>query len=146
LGTEYEYALDHTPEGYAVPTLVRLSDASGPSAMADLLDTEAIRTTEPEPAAYAQLTTTDAESTAALPTAESLSVPPGSNPFWRIGYYSLGVFPRGRALGRLRELRTAEYWLREPESRHPDRMRVKRVGQSPRASEPAHGPGRPQRT
>jgi len=89
---EYRYVLNHTPEGYEVPTLVEFDDAASVEAMRSVAG-EVRTTTDPEPAAYATLTTAEAERVAELPTARTLHFSPGANPFWRLGYYPLGVFP-----------------------------------------------------
>ena len=89
---EYEYVLAHTPADYAVPTLVEFAAGASPEDLADVAD--GVRTTtEPRPAAHAELTATQAEAVAELPTAETLHFSPGANPFWRLGYYPFGVFP-----------------------------------------------------
>lgn len=91
---EYQYLLNHTPDDFLVPTLIELSDPLGLQAFEALSIGQSIHTTTtPKPAVYAQLTTVQAEQVAELPTAEELSYSPGSNPFWRLDYYPLGVFP-----------------------------------------------------
>lgn len=91
---EYQYLLNHTPEEYRVPTLIKFTDVSGVASLDALGLGEKLHTTaEPRPAAYAQLTATEAETVAEIPTAEELSYTPGSNPFWRLDYYPFGVFP-----------------------------------------------------
>jgi len=129
--TEYQYVLNHTPEDYEVPTLVRFSDASGPTAMEGLLDVETETITSPEPAGYAQLTTTQASTLAELPSASEFQFAPGSNPFWRIGYYPLGVFPEPRRSVDYIGFEQLKDGLGVLEERYPDRIRVKNVGQSP---------------
>ncbi|WP_252700933.1 M14 family metallopeptidase [Natronosalvus vescus] len=96
LTAEYEYVVNHTPGDYPIPTVVRFEDESGLDDLFDLdldleLDDDWIL--EDPPAAYAQLTTTAVEEVLEIPTAEELSYTPGSNPFWRLGHYPLGVFP-----------------------------------------------------
>lgn len=91
---EYEYAVNHTPDEYEVATLIRFSDESGIDDLLELdieVDDDWIMTDPP--AAYAQLTTAQVEDVLEIPTAEELSYTPGSNPFWRLGYYPMGVFP-----------------------------------------------------
>jgi hypothetical protein len=129
----YEYVLNHTPTDHAVPTLVRFDDESGPEAMSAALgsDTEAVTTTDPEPAAYAKLTATEASTVAELPSASEFQFSPGSNPFWRIGYYPLGVFPEPRRSVDLIGFEQLKDGLAELEDRYPDRIRVKNVGRSP---------------
>ncbi len=90
---EYQYLLNHTPEDYRVPTLIELSDLVGLRAFEALGLGEEVHTLSSSQAAYAQLTTAEAEQIAEIPTTEELSYTPGSNPFWRLGQYPFGVFP-----------------------------------------------------
>ena len=128
---EYAYVLNHTPADHAVPTLVQFSDATGPDAMDAAVDGEVITTREPEPAAYARLTATQASTVADLPEASNFQFTPGSNPFWRIGYYPLGVFPEPRRAVDYIGFEQMKDGVRELEARYPERVRVKNVGQSP---------------
>jgi hypothetical protein len=93
MDAEYEYVRNHTAADHAVPTLVTFSSASGPDAMDAAVDAGTVTTTTPEPAAHAGLTAAQAGAVADLPTAETITYAPGANPFWRLGYYPLGVFP-----------------------------------------------------
>ncbi|QLD86685.1 hypothetical protein HWV23_13420 [Natronomonas halophila] len=129
--TEYQYVLNHTPEDHAVPTLVRFSDPSGTTAMEGALDKEVHTTTSPEPAGYAQVTTAEAQMLADLPNASEFQFAPGSNPFWRIGYYPMGVFPEPRRSVDYIGFEQLKDGLNVLEERYPDKIRVKRVGQSP---------------
>lgn len=128
--TEYEYVINHTPDDYAVPTLVEFSSASGLDSISSIAS-DAKTTTTPKPAAYAQLTTTQAQSTADLPTAETLSVSPGSNPFWRLGYYPLGVFPEPKRAVDFISYEQMKDGIRHLEREHPTKMNVTEIGQSP---------------
>lgn len=136
---EYQYVLNHTPADHAVQTLVRFSDQSGPAAMEALLDGGVHTTTEPEPAAYAQLTTTEAERVADLPMASEFQFSPGSNPFWRLGYYPMGIFPEPRRSVDFIGFEQLKDGLEELErrcqsetySQYENRIRVKNVGHSP---------------
>ncbi|PSQ40568.1 peptidase M14, partial [Halobacteriales archaeon QS_9_68_42] len=127
---EYQYVLNHTPEAHAVPTLVRFDDPSGPTTMEGLVggDADVRTTTEPEPAAYGKLTTTEAQAVADLPSASEFQFSPGSNPFWRIDYYPLGVFPEPRRAVDYTGFEQLKDGLRVLEDRYPDRIRVKNVG------------------
>ena len=77
------------------------------------------------------MTTTQSQQIADLPTAENRSFSPGSNRFWRLGYYPLGVFPE--------PLRTVDFisyeqmkdGIRHLEGEHPDKMNVEEIGNSP---------------
>ncbi len=128
---EYEYVLNHTPETYAAPTLVTFSDETGLDALTSI-EPDAVTTTETsQPAGYAQLTTTQAVSVADLPTAEELSHSPGSNPFWRLGYYPFGVFPAPERSVDFVDFEQMIDGLKHLESQHADRMRFYEIGTSP---------------
>lgn len=129
--SRYQYVTDHTPTDYAVPTLVTFADASGLKTMESLVDTEVITTEEPRPAAYAQLTTAQAVEVADLPTAEELSHSPGSNPFWRLDYYPLGVFPEPRRSTGFIDYEQMISGLHHLEEQHDERLNVYSVGESP---------------
>jgi len=125
----YRFVLSHTPDEYAVPTLVEFSDPSGVAAFEALDVGEAVHTTtEPKPAAYAQLTGAEAATAADLPTAETFSHSPGANPFWRLGYYPFGVFPEATRSVDFIDFDENIQGLRELESRHPDRTNVFSIG------------------
>jgi hypothetical protein len=130
--TEYQYVLNHTPEGHAVPTLITFSGTGGLAAFEALGVGEVVHTTStPQQAAYAQLTTAEAQQAADLPEADEFQFSPGSNLFWRIGYYPLGVFPEPRRSVDYIGFEQMKDGLETLEERYPDRIRVKRVGQSP---------------
>ena len=128
---EYEYVLTHTPVDYRAPTLVTFSDAQGLDVFDDAVGTNVVTTTEPQPAAYAELTTTQAEEIAMLPTAETLSHSPGANPFWRLGYYPFGVFPDPYRSTDYIDYEEMIAGLTHLESTYPDRLDVYTIGQSP---------------
>lgn len=91
---EYEFIVNHTPDDFAVPTVIEVSSLLG----LDLLEGLGIEldddwTLEDPPVAFAQLTTPMVEDVIEEPTVETLSWAPGSNPFWRLGLYPFGVFP-----------------------------------------------------
>ncbi len=130
--TEYQYVLNHTPADHAVPTLVEFSGETGLRAFEALsVGQEVHTTTTPTTAAYAQLTTAEAQQVADLPEASNFQFSPGSNPFWRIGYYPLGVFPEPRRSVDYIGFEQLKDGLAELEERYPDRIRVKNVGRSP---------------
>ena len=129
---EYQYALNHTPEDHAVPTLVTFSGEAGVAAFEALGVGESTRTTtSPTPAAYGQLTTAQAQQVADLPEADEFQFSPGSNPFWRIGYYPLGVFPEPRRSVDYIGFEQLKDGLAELEQRYPDRVNVRVAGTSP---------------
>ncbi|QLD85298.1 hypothetical protein HWV23_06005 [Natronomonas halophila] len=126
---EYEYVLNHTPEEYEVPTLVEFSDTASMGTM-ESIASDVRTTTSPEPAAYAQLSTTQAEEVAALPTAETIHFSPGANPFWRLGYYPLGVFPEPERSVDFLDYEEVAAGFDHLADEHDDRMRVFSVGES----------------
>lgn len=128
--TEYQYVQNHTDVDYAAPTLVEFSSADGLSEFTDIAP-DAETTTTPKPAAYATLTAPEATSTAELPTAENLSFSPGSNPFWRLGYYPMGVFPEAERAVDFVSYEQMKDGIRHLESEHPNTMNVEVIGQSP---------------
>jgi hypothetical protein len=129
---EYQYVLNHTPEDHAVPTLVTFSGEAGVAAFEALGVGESTRTTtSPTPAAYGQLTTAQAQQVADLPEADEFQFSPGSNPFWRIGYYPLGVFPEPRRSVDYIGFEQLKDGLAELEQRYPDRVNVRVAGTSP---------------
>jgi hypothetical protein len=136
----YQYVLNHTPEEHAVPTLVTFSSEAGLSAFEALDVGEALHTTTtPQPAAYAQLRTPEAEQVAELPETSSFQFAPGSNPFWRIGYYPNGIFPEPRRSVDYIGFEQLKDGLEEIERRAKDekydefrdRVRVRNIGSSP---------------
>lgn len=131
MSAEYEYILNHTPADSQVETLVTFSDDLGPETFAAMIDGETVTTTDPEPAAYGELSTSQAELTAALPTAETLSHSPGANPFWRLGYYPLGVFPDPTRSTDYIDYEEMIAGMEHLESEHGDRMDFYSIGESP---------------
>ncbi|WP_255196741.1 M14 family metallopeptidase [Halorarius litoreus] len=128
---EYRYVQNHTPLDYSVPTLIRVSDAAGLDAVRAATSAEVLTTETPEPAAYAKLTTAQAVTVAELPTAENLSFSPGSNPFWRLGYYPLGVFPEATRSVDFISYEQLTDGLAQLEAQYPSRVRVQSIGKSP---------------
>jgi hypothetical protein len=127
---EYRYVLNHTPAGYAVPTLVTFSEAAGFEALSALGGESLRTTTTPRPAAYTTLTAADGRAAAEIPAAESFTFSPGANPFWRLGYYPAGVFPEAtRSTGYI-DYEENRRGLRHLESEHPDRLRTYTNGRS----------------
>ncbi|WP_276261063.1 M14 family metallopeptidase [Haloglomus litoreum] len=128
---DYQYVQNHTPTDHAVPTLVEFEDGADPSVL-EAFDTNAISTTEPRSAAYGRLTAAEADAAATeLPAASNFQFAPGSNPFWRIGYYPFGVFPEARRSVDFVGFEQLKDGLRELEDRYPDTINVERFGESP---------------
>lgn len=130
MDTEYEYVINHTPDDYAAPTLIEFSSAAGLDALSSIAP-DARTTTTPKPAAFAQLTTSQSQQVANLPTAENVSFSPGSNPFWRLDYYPLGVFPEPLRAVDFISYEQMKDGIRHLEGEHPNRMNVEEIGKSP---------------
>lgn len=130
LTDRYQYVTNHTPPDGEVQTLVEFSSAAGLEAL-ETLGIESQQTTEPAVAAYTQLTTPQVEQVADLPTAERLSHSPGANPFWRLGFYPLGVFPDPKRSTGFIDYEEMIAGLNYLEREHPDRLRFYSIGKSP---------------
>ena len=126
---EYEYLLNHTPDDYEIPTLVTFEDAASTAAVEGIAG-DARTTTEPRPAAHAALTMAEAEQVAESPTAETLHFSPGANPFWRLGYYPLGVFPEPERSTDFVDYEEVAAGFEHLADEHDDRMRVFSIGRS----------------
>lgn len=127
---EYEYVVNHTPDDYAAPTLIEFSGAGGLDAITTVAP-DARTTTTPKPAAFARLTATQSQQVADLPTAENLSFSPGSNPFWRLGYYPLGVFPEPLRAVDFISYEQMKDGIRHLEDEYPSTINVEEIGKSP---------------
>ena len=123
---EYEYVLNHTPTDHAVPSLVEFTDPAGFEAFETIAD-DPTTTTQSGNFAYAQLTASQASQAADLPTASSFQFSPGSNPFWRIGYYPLGVFPEAERSVDFIGFEQLKDGLGVLEDRYPGTVRVKQM-------------------
>ncbi|WP_254824504.1 M14 family metallopeptidase [Haloglomus halophilum] len=126
---EYQYVQNHTPADYAVPTAIETSDAAALSAITGIAP-DARTTTDPAPAAYATLTTEQAQAVADLPTAKDIHFAPGGNPFWRLGFYPLGVFPDPTRCVDYLDIEEVGAGFEHLADEHADRMRVFGIGQS----------------
>lgn len=127
---EYEYILNHTPESETIQTLIKFSDESGFDELSDL-DTEVTTTTEPSVAAYAQLTSAQAENAADLSSVTELLFSPGANPFWRLGEYSDRVFPAVSESADFIDYEEMIAGLNHLQENNPDRLQFSSIGQSP---------------
>ncbi|TYL38995.1 peptidase M14 [Natronococcus pandeyae] len=120
---EYEYVVNHTPDDYPVPTLIRFEDESGIDDLLGLdVDLEDDWILEDQSVAYAQLTTAQVEEVIDLPSTEELSYSPGSNPFWRLGEYPLGVFPAPHRAVDFIDYEQMISGMEHLESEHSDRL------------------------
>jgi hypothetical protein len=128
---EYQYVLNHTPVDHRVPTLVEFSGESGLDALDALVDGETVETTEPAVAAHARLTASRAQAVSELPTAETFTYAPGANPFWRLGYYPLGVFPDSERCVDFVVYEEMIAGMEHLAEQHPDRLDFYAIGNSP---------------
>ncbi len=126
----YEFVVNHTADDHAVATLIEFGDETGFAAL-DALGIDYRKTTEPKPAAHAHLTTGEVGDALDVAAAERLSHSPGSNPFWRLGEYPLGVFPEPRQSTGFVDYEQMVDGLKHLESRHPDRLKFYSIGESP---------------
>ncbi|MFC7213545.1 M14 family zinc carboxypeptidase [Saliphagus sp. GCM10025334] len=127
----YEFVVIHTPDDYAVSTLIRLENASG---FEDLraAGIDVRTTTDPEPAAYAELTASDVETVVGLESVTRLQFTHGANPFWRLEGYPDGVvFPDAMESVDHIGYEEAVAGLNHLADRHSDRMRAYPIGESP---------------
>jgi hypothetical protein len=128
--TEYQYIVNHTPEGERIQTLVKLSDRSGLEAVRSL-DAEVHTTTEPTVAAYATLTPAQATELAGVESVTKLAFSPGSNPFWRLEGYTGDVFPPVSESVDFIDYEQLLDGMSYLEERNPDRLRFYSIGESP---------------
>ncbi|MFC4438994.1 MULTISPECIES: M14 family metallopeptidase [Natrialbaceae] len=137
---EYEYVVNHTPDDYPVPTLIRFADDSGLDDLLGLdIELEDDWLLEEQSVAYAQLTTAQVREVLDIPTAEELSYTPGSNPFWRLGYYPLGVFPQSYRSVDFVDYEQTIDGLSHLESEHGDRLNFFPIDEDVRYGEsPGH--------
>lgn len=130
---EYEFIMNNTLPDSVIPTLITFSVESGVEVFDNFIEaeTETITTIEPKPAGYAKLTKSQAKKVMTLPTAETLSYLPGANPFWRLGYYPIGVFPSPRRCVDYIDYQEMIAGFEYLESKHENRLNFFSIGQSP---------------
>ena len=126
----YEFVVNNTEDDYDVATLIEFSSTVGFTEL-DALGIEYRKTTKPKPAAHAHLTNAQVADVLDIAAAERLSHSPGSNPFWRLGEYPLGVFPEPRESTGYIDYEQMVDGLRHLESQHPSRLRFYSIGESP---------------
>ncbi|WP_458186922.1 M14 family zinc carboxypeptidase [Haladaptatus sp. NG-WS-4] len=126
----YQYVVNHTADDYAVATLVEFTSEAG-FAELDALGIDYRKTTTPKSAAHAHLTTGEVGDVLDITAAERLSHSPGSNPFWRLGQYPLGVFPDPMESTGYIDYEQMVDGLKHLESNNPDRLRFYSIGESP---------------
>lgn len=126
----YEFVRNHTDEGYEIPTLIRVTDESGLDTLSEVGITAYRETRGPEPVAYGQL---DEDAISAVLEVESvteLEHSPGANPFWKLGEYGR-VFPDPEEAVDYIGFEETEAGLSYLSERHPDRLGLSSIGESP---------------
>jgi hypothetical protein len=126
----YEFVATHVDSDFAVPTLIELSSPSGFDELR-ALGHDLVTTTEPTTAAYTTLRPGEVSGVIDVETVTRLRYSPGSNPFWRLGYYPDGVFPAVSDSVDFIDFEQFIDGMQHLQSLHADRMRVSAVGESP---------------
>ncbi|ELZ10932.1 peptidase M14 carboxypeptidase A [Halovivax asiaticus JCM 14624] len=127
---EYAFVVDRVGSGERIPTLLHLFDERG-FAQIEGFGTD-VRTTEnPWPAAYARLTPDEAAELAQLPLITQLEFSPGANPFWKHHDYPDRVFPDPQDALDYIAYEEAVDGLEHFAAEYPDRVNVKRFGNTP---------------
>jgi hypothetical protein len=127
----YEFVVNHTADDYDVATLIEFSSTAGFVEL-DALDINYRSTTASgKPHAHAKLGTGEISDVLDIAAAERLSHSPGSNPFWRLGFYPLGVFPEPRESTGFIDYEQMVDGLKHLESQHADRLKFYSIGESP---------------
>jgi hypothetical protein len=127
---EYTYVINHIDQEFTVPTLIEFTSEAG-FAELDTLGINYRKTTTPAIAAHAHLNTGEVSDVLDIPAAERLSYSPGSNPFWRLGYYPLGVFPEPRQSTAFIDYEQMIDGLKHLESTFPSWLKFYSIGESP---------------
>jgi hypothetical protein len=126
----YEFVATHVDDDFAIPTLIEFSSAAG---FEDVraLGHNLVTTQQPTIAAYTTLQPGEVQAVSDVETVTQLRYSPGSNPFWRLGYYPDGVFPSVENSVDFIDFEQCVDGLQHLQSRYDDRMRVSTVGESP---------------
>lgn len=127
----YEFLRNHTRDDYRIPTLIRLEDESGLEALSGVDVASYRETGVPEPAAYGQLDEDAIPAILDIEAVSELEFSPGANPFWKLGGYSEGVFPDPATAVDYIGFEETEAGLSYLSERHPDRLGLTSIGESP---------------
>lgn len=128
---KYEFVVNHTPDDYRAFTVAEFDSVE---ALQNFVDTGYAETyrEEPTPAAYGQLTTSEAETLLEIEGVEHVDFSPGSNPFWKLDDpYRNGVFPGPEETNDYISYPEMEQALDYLQSQRPDRLNVEQVAHSP---------------
>lgn len=127
----YEFVVNHTPEEYGVGTLVLIENQDVLDELAALELQEYRETTDPEPAAYAQLDNNEVQAVLDIDGILELQFSPGANPFWRLDHYQPRVFPEASDSVDHFDFEETITGLQVLEDDHPERLDVSSIGHSP---------------
>lgn len=127
----YEFVRNHTRDAYEIPTLIRLTGRSGLESLPGAEITGYRETRAPEPAAYGQLDAEAISTVLELDSVTGLTYSPGSNPFWKLNAYPDGVFPDPTEAVDYAGFEETEAGLSHLAEKHPDRLRLTSIGESP---------------
>lgn len=132
LTDEYQYAINHTEEREAIPTLVTFSETSGLDQISNLdLPLNARTTTEPTVAAHAYLTTDQVEQVLEIESVTKFQFSPGSNPFWLLDHYPQGVFPSPEDSVDFIDYEQLSQGMEYLEKQYPSQLHFQSIGHSP---------------
>ncbi|WP_245998466.1 M14 family zinc carboxypeptidase [Halalkalicoccus subterraneus] len=129
-GDRYEFLRNHTEEDYEIPTLIRLSEASGLDALSKLDLTAYRETHDPEPAAYGRLDDDVIDAVLDVAAVSELEHSPGANPFWKLPAYAESVFPAPEEAVDYVGYEETEAALEHFAEDHPDRFEVDSIAES----------------
>jgi hypothetical protein len=126
----YEFVATHVESDFAIPTLIELSSPTGFDELR-ALGHDLVTTTHPSIAAYTTLRPDAVSAVNDVESVKRLRYSPGSNPFWRLGYYPEGVFPSVNDSVDFIDFEQCVDGMQHLQSSHDDRMRVSTIGKSP---------------
>ncbi|RZH67330.1 M14 family zinc carboxypeptidase [Natrinema altunense] len=139
---EFEFVVNHTPEGYEAATVIEFADRAALEAFAaDYEETpdpdlsrppKAVTRASPTPAAHAHLTADEVTAVLEIDGVERLDVSPGANPWWKLeAPYVDGVFPPVEEARSFVSYPEVGRGIAHLEATCPDRVRVHTLEESP---------------
>ncbi|WP_254521526.1 M14 family zinc carboxypeptidase [Natrinema caseinilyticum] len=139
---EYEFVVNHTPDEYEAATIIEFADQDALATFADEYVSDpdpdlsrapkAVTRNSPAPAAHARLTAAEAADVLEQDGIERVDFSPGANPWWTLeSPYEDRVFPPVEDARNYVAYEELVQGLDHLESTHPDRVRVRSVGESP---------------
>ncbi|WP_226004632.1 M14 family metallopeptidase [Natrinema salinisoli] len=139
---ELAFVVNHTPEEYEAATVVEFATQGALESFADAYPTDpdpdlrrppkAVVRESPAPAAHAHLTADEVADVLERDGIERLDFSPGANPWWKLeSPYDDGVFPPVEEARNYVSHGELGRGLEHLETEHPDRVRVREIGESP---------------